>query len=127
MRPKHLVIVAASAMAISASTPSRANIITVTYTGTVSPYIWNGSNYVVAALIDQAGIFGPAGASLTGAAFTGVWQVDVSCSACTDFYSNAILSAVLTIQGRSVEFIPSLGFNSGFGGVMTDGPGVSQI
>jgi hypothetical protein len=102
-------------------------IITVTYTGTIAPYVWTGSRYIVAPLIDQTGIFGPAGASLTGAAFTGVWQVNVPCPACGDssldrvgggsFYGTAspVISAVLTIQGHSVDFGP------GIYGVMQEG------
>jgi hypothetical protein len=51
-----------------------------------------------------------------------VWQVNVSCPACTYYYSNEIISAVLTIQGRSVDFVPSLGFGPDLGGVMEEGP-----
>jgi hypothetical protein len=107
-----LALVAVAASVSSVLFPLQASAdITVTYTGTIASF---------APLIDQSGIFGPAGASLTGAAFTGVWQISVPCPACSDnyFYSvnggsfrgtaSPVISAVLTIQGHSVDFGPGM-------------------
>jgi hypothetical protein len=60
--------------------------------------------------IDHAGIFGPAGASLVGDAFTVNWTGNVDCSPdyCTggSFYGtpNPVDDVVLTINGHSYDF-----------------------
>jgi hypothetical protein len=62
--------IAAAAVAPKAS----ADIVTVTVTGAIAPYQFDGQ-YHVAPVIDQTGIFGQPGADLAGDAFKLLWTV----------------------------------------------------
>jgi hypothetical protein len=55
-----------------------ADILSLTVTGTVAPYTWNGSRYTSAPLIDTAGVFGTPGENLFGDPFTVRWIIDSS-------------------------------------------------
>jgi hypothetical protein len=57
----------------------------ITVEGTIAPWIWTGSQYVLRPLIDP-GIFAPAGTSLTGDAIQITWNDDP-------------VTAVITING----------------------------
>jgi hypothetical protein len=99
------------------SFPAAAADITVTYTGTIAPYQWNGNAYVTAPLLDTAGLFG--GGSLTGDTFTEVWVMTGYNTFGGVNYGtpSPVKSAVLTINGFSVEF------GGGAYGVMQDSSG----
>jgi hypothetical protein len=119
------------AVALALSTPpAYAETRNVLVTGTIAPVIWNGSGYVTAPLLDQSGIFGSAGASLTGDAFNVFWTVDVTCAGCNHVdpswaYGGAqsgtqspIISSVLTINNVSVIYGSGIygvvqGYNNG--------------
>src|SRR5262249_35177115 len=78
--------------------------VTAVATGTIS------ANLPFLDGIDHAGLFGPAGASLVGDAFTVNWTGNVDCSPdfCTggSFYGtpNPVDDVVLTIKGHSYDF-----------------------
>jgi hypothetical protein len=78
--------------------------VTAVVTGTIS------ANLPFLDGIDHAGIFGPAGASLVGDAFTVNWTGNVDCSpdycAGGSFYGtpNPVDDVVLTINGHSYDF-----------------------
>jgi hypothetical protein len=83
------------------SLPTNAAIVTATYSGTIS----SGT--------DDVGVFGAAGASLAGLAYTSVQAFDTSLGTTGDFYSpgmeahqlsNASTGATLTINGQSFNF-----------------------
>jgi hypothetical protein len=105
----------AVATLVLAAAPASADIVAVTVTGTIAPVIFNGSQYVSQPLIDQTGIFGPAGSSLTGAPFSVVWTINTTSCICNEvaggsFYGSAspVISSILTIQGQSVNFGPGI-------------------
>lgn len=89
--------------------PASADLLTVTITGTVSPYTWNGRAYTSTPLIDN-GAFGTPGQNLFGASFTEFWRVDTGfCGLviCNDVHGTSpspILSASLTINGTTADF-----------------------
>jgi len=88
-----------------------ADIVTVTVTGTISMQTFQN----IFTGTDNAGYFGPAGASLFGDSFTVVWTFDTNC-ACANVSPSAIsggslygtpspvVNAVLTINGHSVQY-----------------------
>ena len=114
MRPQLLpaiaVGVATTLSLFNASPPALADIVTITYTGTISPWLWNGRDYYQGTLIDTTGIFG--GGGLTGDPFTTTWTVvtdridSTSAVVGGSMYGGSapILEAVLTINGYSVDF-----------------------
>jgi hypothetical protein len=114
---KTKLLCAAGATAILAlATPASADITTVTVTGHVAPYTWNGSAYVSTPLIDN-GTFGSAGHNLFGDAFTAQWTINTGCMTCnyvsggTGAGNNPVspvISATLTINGGTVSYNPSL-------------------
>ncbi len=61
-----------TALLISGVNSASADLITLTVTGTVSPWQFN-SRYFIAPVIDQQGLFGIAGADLSGDPFTVLW------------------------------------------------------
>jgi hypothetical protein len=108
-------------VALLSGSPAFADVVQITLAGTIAPWIWNGTKYVQAPLIDQTGVFTSPGASLTGDAFTVVWTVDTACPGCSSVttaggqinayggsqYNNTqtpILGGVLTINGNSVTY-----------------------
>jgi hypothetical protein len=112
--------VLASASLILFPLPVSADEITLTFTGTISPWTSIGGSppqFVIAPTIDSAGLFGPAGASLSNDPFTVVWQANSDCPLCGGFPNDGymygpggsgggmpITSATLTINGHSVAF-----------------------
>jgi hypothetical protein len=92
------------------STAAYADIVTVTVTGTIAPYTWNGSSYTSNPLIDTAGRFGTVGANLFGDAYTATWTVNTGSA--TEYISGGsapnttspILSTILTINGFTLDF-----------------------
>jgi len=92
-------VVGALALAFAAL-PAQADIVTVTFTGHIAPWIWTGSRYIEAALIDVPGIFGTPGASLTGDPFTSVWIANVA----SGNSIGQLLSATLTINDHSFAY-----------------------
>jgi hypothetical protein len=99
---------------------SPATALTVTVTGTIASWIWNGNAFVEQPLVDVTGVFGQAGASLTGNPFTVFWTIDTTCVGCTHVdpswvyggsqagTQSPIVSTVLTINGDSISFSPGL-------------------
>jgi len=89
-----LAVPASACLSFGKIAPTHAD--TVIVAGTIAPYLWNGSSYYVAPLIDP-GIFGPAGTSLTGDAIQIVWNIEP-------------ITATVTINGTSVTLGPATGF-----------------
>lgn len=88
-------VLASASLSLGMTAPTHAD--TVIVEGTIAPYLWNGSSYYVAPLIDP-GIFAPAGTSLTGAAIHIVWNDDPA------------VTAAVTIDGITVTLGPATGF-----------------
>jgi len=78
---------------------------TITFTGTVSPWLFNGSNYFLGTLIDTNNFFG--GGILTNDPFTTTWISDAT----NPTVFTAFTSATLTINGISVEFASPAALN----------------
>lgn len=77
------------------STPALADTVTITFSGTVAPYVWTGSSYVT-------------GNPLSGDSFTTTWTV-VACSGCS---SGQVASAVLTIEGQVFPYAQGVNMNA---------------
>jgi hypothetical protein len=88
-------VLASAGLSLGMTAPTHADTIIVD--GTIAPYLWNGSSYYVAPLIDP-GIFAPAGTSLTGQAIHVVWNDDPA------------VTAAITIDGTTVTLGPATGF-----------------
>lgn len=69
------------------TTPAQADTVTVTFSGTVAPYVWTGSSYAL-------------GNPLSGQSFSTVWTVD-ACQGCS---SGILLSAALTVGGQTFAY-----------------------
>jgi hypothetical protein len=90
-----LAVLASACLSFGTIAPTRADSVIVE--GTIAPYLWNGSSYYVAPLIDP-GIFAPAGTSLTGDAIHIVWNDDPA------------VTAAITIDGTTVTLGPATNF-----------------
>ncbi len=66
------------ALVLSLPVSAYADPITLTVTGTISPWNWNGYGYIQAPVIDYGGVFGAVNASLTNDPFTVIWQFDTN-------------------------------------------------
>jgi hypothetical protein len=98
------------------STAAQADLLTVTFTGTISPWQWNGNSFYVGPTTDNGGIFGPAEASITGDPITITWQANTDCPLCQSatptvlvggsMYGGGlpITSGSLTLNGNSLIY-----------------------
>jgi hypothetical protein len=102
-----LIAIALSSFAGAAS----ADIVTVTFTGTVAPYIFT-YEATFGSVIDQLGMFGTPGANLTGMPFISTWQFHVPCTNCQQGPNyvlqngtvSPLIDATLTINGNSFDY-----------------------
>jgi len=111
------VVLASASSSIGMIAPTHAD--TVIVEGTIAPYLWSGSRYYVAPLIDP-GIFAPAGTSLTGEAIHIVWNDDPAVTAATALPSRWGQQRVFspyahispTYQNITVQVVPNVAINS---------------
>lgn len=98
-----LALIVSWVLVVTWTVSSRADIITLTVTGTVAPLAWTGSGYVTSTVVDTKGVFGSAGASLAGDSFEARWTLDTASQ-------SPVLSSMLSITGHTIEF-GSVGYN----------------
>jgi hypothetical protein len=116
---KALWCLCASVPLLELAPKASADIVTMTATGTVAPYQFDGG-YFIAPVVDYTGIFGQPGDNLAGDPFIILWTVNTNCAACNGVGGgpngpSPIVSAVLTINGGSVTYGPGItGFMTGF-------------
>jgi hypothetical protein len=93
-------LIAACALVCS-TIAAHADVVTLTYSGTIAPAII-GPSYSTVYGYDFGGYFGPAGASIAGDPFTVTWTgIDCNCAGTASF--NPVIDAVLTINGHSFD------------------------
>jgi hypothetical protein len=87
------------------------SLTTVTYSGVVSPYQFDGSTprYFLGPTLDPDGIFGTPGASLTGLPFQAIWTLDGTTIVSGDLVINShdLIFGAQGYLGSSVNIGPS--------------------
>jgi hypothetical protein len=91
-------------------TSASADIVTLTFTGTVAPYTWDGSHYTSNPLIDN-GTFGTPGQNLFGDSYSQVWTVNTFAGR-----YDLVSLALLTINNTTVTISSGNNYNAIGGG-----------